>query len=106
MGAAFDQAGIDGGDVAGIVLAVAINADDILETEFVGELVSGLDAAAEAEMARKRHDFRSGLPGDEDSGVGRAIVDDKDRNSRQFAMHGLDDVPDGTFFVESRNDHQ
>ena len=48
----------DARDVARVVLAVAIHADDVFEAQLVGQLVSGLHAAAQAEMVRQRQTSR------------------------------------------------
>ena len=79
-------------DVVGIVLAIAIDANDIFVAEFEGEFVAGLYAAAQAKVMGERDDVRAGEPGLFDGGIFGAIVDDEDRraaSTRAFAPGSL-----------------
>ena len=96
----------DAGNIARVVLAVAIDADHVLEAEFVGEFVAGLHAAAETEVVRQGQHFGAGLARDLDGAVGRAIVDHQHRDSGDVLVDFADHAADGAFLVEGGHDDQ
>jgi hypothetical protein len=82
------------------VLAVAIDADHVVVTEFEGEAVAGLDASAESEVVGQSEDAGSGFAGSGDSVVGGVVVDYEDGGVGHGGPDFADDSGDGAFFVE------
>ena len=75
------------GDVARIVLPVAIHADHILIAKLEREFVAGLHASAQPQMVRQSEHPRAGFFGPRNGRVAGAIVYHQDRHAGQ---HGLD----------------
>ncbi len=78
-------------DVAGVVLAIAIDADHIFIAEFEGEFVASLNAAAKAEVVRQADDVGAGSLRDGDGVIGRAIIGDHHRNPGHVLVDGTND---------------
>ena len=67
-------------DIARVVLAVAVHADHVLVAEFVGQLVAGLHATAQAQVMGQGEHPGAGLPRQRHGLVNRAIVDHQHRD--------------------------
>ena len=98
----------DARDVAGVVLAVAVHADHVLEAQFVRQFVAGLHAAAQAQMVRQRqHRRRRRRARTATVPSRRAIVDHQHRARRARARGSSATTPPiGAFLVAGGHDDQ
>src|SRR5579871_781177 len=96
----------DGADIAGVVLAVAIDANHVLKSQLKGEFISGLDASTQAEMMGQRQDLGAGGPRPRDGIVARAIVNYEHGNAGAVLMNGANDARDRSLLVESGNNDE
>ena len=97
----------DEADVGRVMLAVAVEADDVLKAEVEGEAVAGLHAAAEAKVVGHGDDVGAGFQGDRPGAIGGTVIDDEDRQFRMPLAQFADHRGDGAFLIERRNeDHQ
>src|ERR1017187_163500 len=93
-------------NIAGVVLPIAIHADDELISEFPGEFVSGLHAAADTEMVGHGQHVGAGLTRHGDGAIGRTIVDHHHRNAGNVLVDVADHVADGALLVEGGHDDE
>jgi hypothetical protein len=86
------------------MLAVPVHSDDVEKSGFKRKLITGLYGAAETEMVRKRQYLGACTSGDGDSSIARRIVHNEDGDIREHSPNVLDDVGNGAFLVETRNE--
>ena len=75
----------DQGELARIVLAVAVDLNDEVAAELPGRLVAGLHGTSDPEVAREAQHARAGLGGDHRGLVEGRVVDDDDLHSGSTA---------------------
>ena len=80
------------GNIARVVLPVAIHANHELEAEFVGQFVPGLHAAAQTEMVRQGQHVGAGLARHGNRAVRRTIVDHQYRDSGHVLVDFADNA--------------
>ena len=94
----------DGGNIARIVLSIAIYADHIFVAQLIRQPVSGLNAAAQAEMMRESKHLRAcGAPGC--AWRPPSNLDNQDGGPRHGGLH-FSITPPTRLFVECRNQNQ
>ena len=96
----------DAGNIPRVVLPVTIHANDILESQLEGQLVSGLHGAAKSQMMGQSEHLRSGGPGHDDGRIERAIVNHQDRDVRHAGAHRTHHVADRGLLVKRRDQDQ
>ena len=90
-------------DVLGIMLAVAIHANDIIVTKLVSEFVSCLHAAAETQMIRQAQDVGAGRPCAFVCAIAGGVIDNQNRYARHHAPYLVDHARDGAHLIEGGN---
>ena len=94
------ERGQEGRDLRGIVLAVGVEGDDRRRAVFEGVPEPGPERGALAGVRSLDEDGGAGRLGLDRGVVGRAVVDDDDR---QVAARGLDDSRDPGSFLVARD---
>ena len=97
---------VDLGDVSGVVLAVAIEADHEIETQLEGQPVARLHRASQTQMERQPHHSRACRTGSAGRGVLRTVVHDYHRNARRRFPDLLHHPADGSLFVEGGHEDE
>jgi hypothetical protein len=87
-------------NIGGFVLAVAIDANHVVETKFESDFVARLHASAHSKMDREPKHERAGVLRNTGGGIGREVVDNQDRHVGQYSTNGPDNVTDGCLFIE------
>ena len=96
----------DTGNIARIVLTVAVDPNNIVISELMSKHVSRLHATTEPEVMRQWKHVRTNGTRDVLGAVERTIVDDQNRSSWEHFMKLVDDSRDGCLFVIGRDDHE
>ncbi len=79
-------------NVLGIVLAVAIHANDVFVAELISQFVSGLDTSAQAQMIGQAEDIGAGRSGGLVRAVGGRVVDHQNGGIGYHVPHFADDA--------------
>ena len=88
------------------MLAIAIDADHVVEAKLKGELVAGLHRSTKTEVMRHRKNVRAAGVRQIAGAVSRAIVDDKHGHARDDGVDLVDDSRDCAFLVIGGHDNQ
>src|SRR6516165_4861879 len=82
----------DAGDVARVMLAISIYADDIFESQLVSQFVACLDTTAQSQVVRQRKHSGAGGAGLVNRTVARTVVDDEHGHAGDVFVNGVDDA--------------
>src|SRR5262249_55027127 len=94
------------GNIARIMLAVAIYPNHVLITEFVRQEVAGLDATAKPEMMRKEQYLRACTAGFVRRSIFRTVIDHEHWSSWHRGMYLVNHARDGSLLVQCGNKDQ
>jgi len=96
----------DGGNVARVVLSVAVHANHIFVAQFVRQPIPRLHASPQAQMMRKSQHLRASSARQTSRGVHRTIIHYQNRRSRDGGLYFFDHSSHRGFFIERRNQDQ